>query len=77
MESKWERLEEGIVLEQLNGNTKGTMTSLACEQTIVEKTVYGTNVRGMKWDVSHLMKRCVSNYYIISTPIRRKDGTKC
>ena len=34
------------------------------EQTLVEKTIKGKQVRGVKWDVSHSMKRCVAKYEV-------------
>ena len=42
------------------------MTFPACEQRLVEKTVRTAEgdkaVRGIEWDVSHSMKRCVAKY---------------
>ena len=40
------------------------MAFLGCEQTLVETTIKGTKVRGIKWDVSHSMKRCVERYEV-------------
>ena len=39
------------------------MTFLGCEQTFVE-TIKGKLVRGVEWDVSHSMKRCVAKYEV-------------
>ena len=59
MAETWERLGKGIVLEQPKGNLGDSMTFLGCEQTLVEKTIKGKPVRGVKRDVSHsIAMRC-------------------
>ena len=42
------------------------MTFLGCEQRLVERDAENTHgtkkVKGVEWDVSHSMKRCVAKY---------------
>ena len=66
MEETWAKLGRDIQLDPPRGNKDGVMTFLGCQHRLVEKEVkVGKSVvktRGMVWDVSHSMKRCVAKY---------------
>ena len=80
MGETWKKLGEGIVLEAPKGNDEAEMTFLGCEQQMIKQTVNGKEVRGMQWDVSHSMRRCVTKYEVAvqqctGRPPRMTPGT--
>jgi len=66
MKLTWDLLGENITLEAPKGNSDNAMTFLGCENRLVESMFEHpegkVKLRGMTWDVSHSMRRCVAKY---------------